>query len=214
MMLRIPVRSGVLHKNPWIRYNSSSSSIRNTFIEYFQENHGHKHVKSSSVVPLCDPTVPFVNAGMNQFKGVFLGQLDPPCPRAVNSQKCIRVGGKHNDLDVVGTDGTHHTFFEMLGNCLVVTYFAGDALIGLQEDRECRDIWKEIGVPASRLRPLGAKDNFWEMGASGPCGPCTEIHHVNPDGSLTEIWNLVFIQCNRYVCIASRLRALGAKDNF
>lgn len=204
---------------------STSSFIRNNFIEYFVENHGHKHVKSSSVVPLYDPTVPFVNAGMNQFKGVFLGKVAPPFSRVVNSQKCVRVGGKHNDLDVVGTDGHHHTFFEMLGSwsfgdyykkeaCqmawdlllgpyrlkpenLVVTYFQGDAAIGLTEDKECRDIWKAIGVPASRLKALGAKDNFWEMGVTGPCGPCTEIHHVNRDGSLTEIWNLVFINFNR-----------------
>ncbi|XP_030033586.2 alanine--tRNA ligase, mitochondrial [Manduca sexta] len=223
-MLRIPVQRGTIHQKVWTR-SKSSSSIRNTFIEYFVEKHAHKRVKSSSVVPLCDPSVPFVNAGMNQFKGVFLGKVAPPCIRAVNSQKCVRVGGKHNDLEVVGTDGHHHTFFEMLGNwsfgdyykkeaCqmawdlllgpyrlkpedLVVTYFSGDAIIGLPEDRECRDIWKSIGVAPSRLKGLGAADNFWEMGTTGPCGPCTEIHYVNPDGSLTEIWNLVFIQCNR-----------------
>ncbi|KAJ0173469.1 hypothetical protein K1T71_010618 [Dendrolimus kikuchii] len=223
-MHRLPVKSSI-HKNISVRLKSSSNFIRSTFIEYFKENHGHKHVKSSSVVPLYDSTVPFVNAGMNQFKGVFLEKVDPPCPRAVNSQKCIRVGGKHNDLDVVGTDGTHHTFFEMLGNwsfgdyykkeaCqmawdlllgpyrlkpenLLVTYFSGDVIIGLEEDRECRDIWKAIGVPSSRLKAMGAAENFWEMGITGPCGPCTEIHYVNSDGTLTEIWNLVFIQCNR-----------------
>ncbi|VVD04400.1 unnamed protein product [Leptidea sinapis] len=203
---------------------STSAEIRKTFIEFFTQKQGHKHVKSSSVVPLCDPTVPFVNAGMNQFKGVFLGIIEPPCARAVNSQKCVRVGGKHNDLDLVGVDGHHHTFFEMLGNwsfgsyykkeaCemawdlllgpyrlkaenLLVTYFAGDPVIGLTEDRECRDIWKSIGVPPSRIRSCDAKDNFWEMGDCGPCGPCTEIHYVNQDGSLTELWNIVFIQCN------------------
>ncbi|XP_045776343.1 alanine--tRNA ligase, mitochondrial [Maniola jurtina] len=224
-MLRLPVLRGAVRKNSHIRWKSSSNDIRSTYIEYFVEKHGHKHIKSSSVVPLCDPTVPFVNAGMNQFKGVFLGVVDAPCARAVNSQKCVRVGGKHNDLDLVGTDGHHHTFFEMLGNwsfgdyhkkeaCqmawdlllgpyrlkpenLLVTYFAGDAVIGLQEDKECRDIWKEIGVPASRIKAHGARDNFWEMGPTGPCGPCTEIHYVHPDGSLTEIWNIVFIQCNR-----------------
>ncbi|XP_049878107.1 alanine--tRNA ligase, mitochondrial [Pectinophora gossypiella] len=224
-MFRIPVSSKLVHQKAWVRANSSSSFIRNSFIDYFVNNHGHKHVKSSSVVPLCDPSVPFVNAGMNQFKGVFLGRVEPPCPRAVNSQKCVRVGGKHNDLDVVGVDGHHHTFFEMLGNwsfgdyykkeaCqmawdlllgpyrlkpenLLVTYFSGDVILNLTEDRECRDIWKEIGVPASHLRAQNAADNFWEMGATGPCGPCTEIHHINPDGSLTEIWNIVFIQCNR-----------------
>ncbi|XP_023950028.2 alanine--tRNA ligase, mitochondrial [Bicyclus anynana] len=224
-MLRLLVLRGSTRKNSQIRRKSSSSNIRNTYIEYFVENHGHKHIKSSSVVPLCDPTVPFVNAGMNQFKGVFLGVVDAPCPRAVNSQKCVRVGGKHNDLDLVGMDGHHHTFFEMLGNwsfgdyykkeaCqmawdlllgpyrlkpdnLLVTYFAGDAVIGLEEDKECRDIWKQIGVPSSRIKAHGARDNFWEMGPTGPCGPCTEIHYVHPDGSLTEIWNIVFIQCNR-----------------
>lgn len=224
-MLRAPVRSGIVLRQLWVRLKSSSSFIRSTFIEYFESSHGHKHVKSSSVVPLYDPSVPFVNAGMNQFKGVFLGKVAAPCARAVNSQKCVRVGGKHNDLDVVGTDGTHHTFFEMLGNwsfgdyykkdaCkmawdlllgpyrlkpenLVVTYFSGDAAIGLKADTECRDIWKAIGVPESRLIAKGAKDNFWEMGATGPCGPCTEIHYVHPDGSLTEIWNLVFIHCHR-----------------
>ncbi|KAI5642796.1 tRNA synthetases class II (A) domain-containing protein [Phthorimaea operculella] len=227
----------MLLQKAWVRANSSSSAIRSTFIDYFVKDHGHKFVKSSSVVPLCDPSVPFVNAGMNQFKAVFLGTVDPPCPRAVNSQKCIRVGGKHNDLDVVGTDGHHHTFFEMLGNwsfgdyykkeaCrmawdlllgpyrlkpddLVVTYFGGDVMLDIREDRETRDIWKEIGVPASRLKPCNAKDNFWEMGLTGPCGPCTEIHFVNRDGSLTEIWNLVFIQCNR-----RRLKPCNAKDNF
>ncbi|CAF4867173.1 unnamed protein product [Pieris macdunnoughi] len=227
-MLRTPVRrfrSDISRKPYFLRTKSSSAYLRKTFIDYFIENHGHKHVKSSSVIPLCDPTVPFVNAGMNQFKGVFLGMVEPPCSRAVNSQKCVRIGGKHNDLDLVGLDGTHHTFFEMLGNwsfgdyykkdaCkmawdlllgpyrlkpenLLVTYFGGDVVIGLTEDRECRDIWKEIGVKASHIKDCGAKDNFWEMGVSGPCGPCTEIHYIHPDGSLTEIWNIVFIQCNR-----------------
>ncbi|XP_061721380.1 alanine--tRNA ligase, mitochondrial [Cydia pomonella] len=224
-MLRIPVRSRVGLEKSLVRMKSSSSFIRSTFIDYFVHNHGHKHIKSSSVVPLCDPSVPFVNAGMNQFKGVFLGRVEPPCLRAVNSQKCVRVGGKHNDLEVVGSDRHHHTFFEMLGNwsfgdyhkkeaCkmawdlllgpyrfkpedLVVTYFEGDPIIGIMEDRECRDIWKALGVQPSRLKALGTADNFWEMGTTGPCGPCTEIHYVNPDGSLTEIWNIVFIQCNR-----------------
>ncbi|XP_072929683.1 alanine--tRNA ligase, mitochondrial [Epargyreus clarus] len=223
-MLRLPVVSGTIRQKSQIRWKSSNY-IRKTFVDYFVESHGHKYVKSSSVVPLCDPTVPFVNAGMNQFKGVFLGVVDAPCPRAVNSQKCVRVGGKHNDLELVGMDGHHHTFFEMLGNwsfgdyykkeaCqmawdlllgpyrlkpedLLVTYFSGDAVIGLQEDRECRDIWRAIGVPDSRIVGHGARDNFWEMGASGPCGPCTEIHYVHPGGALTEIWNIVFIQCNR-----------------
>ncbi|CAG9565691.1 unnamed protein product [Danaus chrysippus] len=225
-MLRAPVLSRSVRRNIQIRMKSSGF-IRSSFIDYFVNEHGHKNIKSSSVVSLCDRTVPFVNAGMNQFKGIFLGLANAPYPRVVNSQKCVRVGGKHNDLDLVGTDGHHHTFFEMLGNwsfndyykkeaCqmawdlllgpyrlkpenLLVTYFSGDAVIGLQEDKECRDIWKKIGVPQNRLKGHGARDNFWEMGPSGPCGPCTEIHYIHPDGSLTEIWNLVFIQCNREV---------------
>ncbi|KPI92072.1 Alanyl-tRNA synthetase, mitochondrial [Papilio xuthus] len=224
-MYRLPITNKTPHAFYKIHRTLTSNSIRNSFIEYFCKNHGHKFIKSSSVVPLCDPTVPFVNAGMNQFKGVFLGVVEPPCARAVNSQKCVRVGGKHNDLEVVGMDGHHHTFFEMLGNwsfgdyykkeaCqmawdlllgpfrlkpedLLVTYFGGDVVIGLQEDRECRDIWRSLGVPASRLQARGASDNFWEMGATGPCGACTELHYVGADGSLTEIWNLVFIDCNR-----------------
>lgn len=227
-MLRLPVKTRTIYQNiAQKRLKSSSSNIRNTFIEYFTEIQGHKHVKSSSVVPLCDPTVPFVNAGMNQFKGVFLDRVSPPSLRAVNSQKCIRVGGKHNDLDAVGLDGHHHTFFEMLGNwsfgdyykneaCqmawelltgayqlkpedLVVTYFKGDSALKLEEDKECRDIWKSIGVPSDRIRAMDAADNFWEMGLTGPCGPCTEIHYINPDGNLTEIWNIVFIQYNREI---------------
>ncbi|CAK1583990.1 unnamed protein product [Parnassius mnemosyne] len=222
-MFRRPVLSRTIR--PHRMFMSSSSFIRSSYIEYFTKIHGHRHVKSSSVVPLSDPTVPFINAGMNQFKGVFLGLVDAPSSRVVNSQKCIRVGGKHNDLDLVGTDGHHHTFFEMLGNwsfgdyykkeaCqmawdlllgpfrlkpedLVVTYFGGDPIIGILEDRECRDIWKSIGVPASRLQARGTADNFWEMGVTGPCGACTELHYISPDGSLTEIWNIVFIDSNR-----------------
>lgn len=218
-----------------------SSLIRKTFLEYFTENHGHKFVRSSPVIPLCDPTVAFVNAGMNQFKSVFLGKTVPQSKRVCNSQKCVRVGGKHNDLSIVGQDGYHHTFFEMLGNwsfgdyfkkeaCqmalellkgpygidtsrLYVTYFAGDKDLGLPADTECFEIWRSLGFPADRILPFGSKDNFWEMGPTGPCGPCTEIHidHkpelagkedrrklVNagrPD--LTELWNIVFIQYNR-----------------
>lgn len=210
-------------------------------MDYFVRDHGHRVVRSSPVVPFSDPTIAFVNAGMNQFKSVFLGTAEPPCRRAVNSQKCIRVGGKHNDIGVVGTDGYHHTFFEMLGNwsfgdyfkreaCemalsllkdvyridprrMYVTYFGGDAAMGLPADMECREIWASLGIPEERILPFGARDNFWEMGSSGPCGPCTEIHidhsdqfgnvaerkrYVNaglPD--LTEVWNVVFIQYNR-----------------
>ncbi|XP_026849563.1 alanine--tRNA ligase, mitochondrial [Drosophila persimilis] len=219
----------------------TAREIRKTFIDFFTVNHEHKFVRSSPVVPFCDPTVAFVNAGMNQFKSVFLGTAAAPHKRVVNSQKCVRVGGKHNDLSVVGQDGYHHTFFEMLGNwsfgdyfkqeaCamalellrgpynidpgrLYVTYFAGDKLLGIPADMECFEIWRSLGFPASRILPFGCKDNFWEMGATGPCGPCTEIHidHRPELGSvadrgklvnagrsdLTELWNLVFIQYNR-----------------
>ncbi|KAG4069870.1 hypothetical protein HA402_009577 [Bradysia odoriphaga] len=210
------------------------------FLNYFVEEHSHKFIRSSPVIPFCDPTVPFVNAGMNQFKNIFLGKATPACNAAANSQKCIRAGGKHNDLSIIGTDGYHHTFFEMLGNwsfgdyfkdkaCrmawdlltnvykiessrLYVTYFGGDAKLGLEPDFECKEIWQSIGVPVDRILPFGMNDNFWEMGATGPCGSCTEIHidhlpnsdpmqrarFVNaglPD--LTELWNVVFIEYNR-----------------
>ncbi|XP_058833123.1 alanine--tRNA ligase, mitochondrial [Topomyia yanbarensis] len=219
----------------------SSKEIRQRFLDFFINENDHQFVRSSSVVPFSDPTIAFVNAGMNQFKNVFLGTAEAPCRRAANSQKCVRVGGKHNDINVVGSDGYHHTFFEMLGNwsfgdyfkseaCdmawrllrdgygidsrrLYVTYFAGDEAMRLPADLECKDIWRHLGVPEERILPFGARENFWEMGSSGPCGPCTEIHidHsdrfldtatrkrlVNGDTpDLTEVWNLVFVQYNR-----------------
>ncbi|BET00984.1 tRNA synthetases class II (A) [Nesidiocoris tenuis] len=215
----------------------SANEIRRHFIDYFKST-DHNYIRSSPVRPFSDPTLEFVNAGMNQFKNVFLGLRKPPALRATNSQKCIRIGGKHNDLDVVGHDTYHHTFFEMLGNwsfgnyfkkeaCemawklitlppyslpaekLYVTYFGGDAKLGLEPDLETRDIWRSIGVSPERILPFGLKENFWEMGLTGPCGPCTEIHYdhagtalrphlVNKDQSdLTELWNIVFIQYNR-----------------
>ncbi|CAB0014840.1 unnamed protein product [Nesidiocoris tenuis] len=215
----------------------SANEIRRHFIDYFKST-DHNYIRSSPVRPFSDPTLEFVNAGMNQFKNVFLGLRKPPVLRATNSQKCIRIGGKHNDLDVVGHDTYHHTFFEMLGNwsfgnyfkkeaCemawklitlppyslpaenLYVTYFGGDAKLGLEPDLETRDIWRSIGVSPERILPFGLKENFWEMGLTGPCGPCTEIHYdhagtalrphlVNKDQSdLTELWNIVFIQYNR-----------------
>ncbi|BFZ06216.1 hypothetical protein BsWGS_09255 [Bradybaena similaris] len=219
----------------------SSRAVRSTFIEYFKSQ-GHVFVPSSSVIPQKGDGTYFTNAGMNQFKPLILGELDPRSifqnlVRAVNSQKCIRVGGKHNDLDDVGHDLTHHTFFEMLGNwsfgdyfkadaCqmayelltkhygipvdrLYFTYFAGDEHMNLPRDEECKNVWLSLGIPDYRILPFGVKDNFWDMGLMGPCGPCTEIHfdHLgskdasskvntgSPD--VVEIWNLVFMQYNR-----------------
>lgn len=225
----------------------TSSQIRREFIDYFQQKCAHTFVPSSPCVPLDDPTLMFANAGMNQFKPIFLGQRAPDVDkwpgatpgmptRAANTQKCIRAGGKHNDLDDVGHDTYHHTFFEMLGNWsfgdyfkkeaiewawdlltnvwgleadrLHATYFQGDAGEGLEPDTEARDLWMKI-LPPERVHPGNKKDNFWEMGDTGPCGPCSEIHiDLTPDKSggrlvnagdarVMEIWNLVFIQFNR-----------------
>ncbi|MCC6909892.1 MAG: alanine--tRNA ligase [Phycisphaerales bacterium] len=215
-----------------------ASDIRRQFIEFFEQRHGHTEVHSSPVVPLDDPTLLFTNAGMNQFKDVFLGTGSRSFTRAVDTQKCIRAGGKHNDLDDVGRDSYHHTFFEMLGNWsfgdyfkkeaiawawqlltevwgldknrLYATVFAGDEADGLPADTEAERLWKEVtDIDPSHISRWGRKDNFWEMGDTGPCGPCTEIHYdLTPDctgGDLVnkgreetiEIWNLVFIQFNR-----------------
>ncbi|OIQ96481.1 alanine--tRNA ligase [mine drainage metagenome] len=215
-----------------------SSEIRQKFLDYFASQ-GHTIVASSSLVPHEDPTLLFTNAGMNQFKDVFLGFDKRPYTRATTSQKCVRAGGKHNDLENVGYTARHHTFFEMLGNFSFGDYFKRDAInyawelltvvfklpkdkltvTVYAEDDEAYDIWtKEIGVPAERVIRIGdnkgaryASDNFWMMGDTGPCGPCTEIfydhgEHIpgGPPGSpgedgdrFIEIWNNVFMQFNR-----------------
>ncbi|CAN2387529.1 Catalyzes the attachment of alanine to tRNA(Ala) in a two-step reaction alanine is first activated by ATP to form Ala- AMP and then transferred to the acceptor end of tRNA(Ala). Also edits incorrectly charged tRNA(Ala) via its editing domain, partial [Pristimantis euphronides] len=237
-----PWRLLLAPRAPCRRPLSSAAAIRRTFLRYFEERHGHRCVPSSAVRPRGDSSLLFVNAGMNQFKPLFLGMADPRSElaqyrRVVNSQKCVRAGGKHNDLEDVGRDTYHHTFFEMLGNwsfgdyfkdeaCrmawellthsyqipadrLYVTYFRGDPELGLASDEETKDIWLSLGVPLSRILPFGLKENFWEMGDTGPCGPCTEIHYdhvggrnaaalVNQDSpEVVEIWNLVFMQYNR-----------------
>jgi len=208
-----------------------SAEIRNRFLDYFRR-HGHEIVPSSSLVPGNDPTLLFTNAGMVQFKDVFLGKEQRSCARATSVQRCVRAGGKHNDLENVGYTARHHTFFEMLGNFSFGDYFKHDAIrfawdlltneFGLapeklwvtvyQDDQEAEDIWlKEIGVDASRFSRLGEKDNFWSMGDTGPCGPCSEIFYDHgesvpggPPGSpdedgdrYVEIWNLVFMQYDR-----------------
>ena len=218
----------------------TSLEIRNTFLDFFKSKQ-HKIVPGAPIVVKDDPTLMFVNAGMNQFKDVFLGNVPAKSPRVADTQKCLRVSGKHNDLEEVGHDTYHHTMFEMLGNwsfgdyfkeeaiawawelltevykidkeSLYVTYFGGDEKDGLAPDEDARRFWLEH-IPADRILPGSKKDNFWEMGETGPCGPCSEIHIdlrdeaektkksgrelINADHpQVIEIWNLVFIEFNR-----------------
>src|SRR5579862_2975479 len=218
----------------------TGSQIRRKFLDFFVQK-GHKEVHSSSLVPANDPTLLFTNAGMNQFKDVFLGLEKRDYSRATTSQKCVRAGGKHNDLENVGFTNRHHTFFEMLGNFSFGDYFKKDAIAyawelitskewfgidknklyvtifngegGIPRDAEAYDLWAAQGVPKERIFEMGLKDNFWQMGDTGPCGPCSEIHYdMGPAasdqghtdcaftcdcGRYVEIWNLVFMQFDR-----------------
>src|SRR5208283_5086507 len=218
----------------------TGSQIRRRFLDFFIAK-GHREVHSSSLVPANDPTLLFTNAGMNQFKDVFLGLEKRDYSRATTSQKCVRAGGKHNDLENVGFTNRHHTFFEMLGNFFFGDYFKKDAIAyawelitspawfgiakdklyvtifkgenGVERDSEAYDLWLGQGVPKERIYEFGAKDNFWQMGDTGPCGPCSEIHydmgvaasdqgHADCTfgcdcGRYVEIWNLVFMQFDR-----------------
>jgi alanyl-tRNA synthetase len=218
----------------------TGSEIRRKFLDFFGQNE-HKEVHSSSLVPANDPTLLFTNAGMNQFKDVFLGLEKRDYSRATTSQKCVRAGGKHNDLENVGFTNRHHTFFEMLGNFSFGDYFKKDAIAyawelitspawfgipqdklyvtifkgeaGVARDAEAYGLWVAQGVPKNRIYEMGLKDNFWQMGDTGPCGPCSEIHydmgaiasdqgHTDCEfgcdcGRYVEIWNLVFMQFDR-----------------
>ena len=233
----------------------TAKQIRNSFIDFFR-NRGHNFIPSSPIVPIDDDTLLFANAGMNQFKDIFLGLSSPQYRRVVNSQKCLRVSGKHNDLEEVGKDTYHHTFFEMLGNWsfddyfkaeaidwawelltkvwaiepakLWVTVFQGDTEDNSPPDSDAKSLWPKVtGIPKERVLFGGKKDNFWEMGQIGPCGPCSEIHidlgadrcdmkkvkghrcGVNAGcARFIELWNLVFIQYNRGE--DGKLSSLGA----
>ncbi len=218
----------------------SGSEVRRMFLDYFVSK-GHKEVHSSSLVPANDPTLLFTNAGMNQFKDVFLGIEKRDYSRATTSQKCVRAGGKHNDLENVGFTNRHHTFFEMLGNFSFGDYFKKEAIAyawelvtspewfgidkdklyatifkgeeGIARDDEAYQHWLATGVAPERIFELGMKDNFWMMGDTGPCGPCSELHYdMGPAasdaghtdcqfgcecGRYVEIWNLVFMQFDK-----------------
>jgi alanyl-tRNA synthetase len=216
----------------------TGNEIREKFLDYF-ERHGHTRVRSSPLLPANDPTLLFTNAGMNQFKDVFLGAEKREYVRACSSQKCLRAGGKHNDLDEVGKTARHQTFFEMLGNFSFGDYFKEDAIkfawdllvneykldparmwfsvyegdVEVGPDEDAEKFWQQVGAPRERILRFGRKDNFWQMGETGPCGPCSEIHYyMGPDPSdaencaanvngpgdtITELWNLVFMQFDR-----------------
>jgi alanyl-tRNA synthetase len=232
----------------------TGNEIREKFLEYF-ERQGHTRVRSSPLLPANDPTLLFTNAGMNQFKDVFLGNEKRDYVRACSSQKCVRAGGKHNDLDEVGKTARHQTFFEMLGNFSFGDYFKEDAIkfawdllvnefkldpermwfsvfegddeVGPDEDAE--KFWEQVGAPRDRILRFGRKDNFWQMGETGPCGPCSEVHYyMGPDPSdaencaanvngpgdtITEIWNLVFMQFDRSEEGASPTVREGSGEN-
>jgi alanyl-tRNA synthetase len=231
----------------------TGNEIRELFLRFF-ESKGHRRVHSSSLVPHNDPTLLFTNAGMNQFKDVFLGADKRDYNRATTSQKCVRAGGKHNDLENVGFTRRHHTFFEMLGNFSFGDYFKRDAIayawelvtsdewMGIPKDRLCVTIfegtadvprddeaegyWMEVGVPKERIFEYGAKDNFWQMGETGPCGPCSEIFYDmgleasehgkdlpfgQDDARYVEIWNLVFMQFDRSAVVDPLGKTTGYK---
>src|SRR5215470_6875890 len=238
----------------------TGNHVRETFLRFFESN-GHRRVRSSSLVPHGDPTLLFTNAGMNQFKDVFLGLEKRGYNRATTAQKCVRAGGKHNDLENVGFTKRHHTFFEMLGNFSFGDYFKKDAIAYAWElltsperfaipkdklyttvfggaevapgntlgvDEEAKQFWLAQNVPADRVVPIpGVKDNFWAMGDTGPCGPCSEIFydmgpaaseegHTNCKfpcdcGRYVEIWNLVFMQYNRVVEMSASQDAVNLR---
>jgi alanyl-tRNA synthetase len=234
----------------------SGNEIRELFLRFF-ESKGHRRVHSSSLVPANDPTLLFTNAGMNQFKDLFLGAEKREYSRATTSQKCVRAGGKHNDLENVGFTRRHHTFFEMLGNFsfgdyfkreavqfawelvtspdwfglpkdrLYVTIFEGDPANGVPRDDEAEGYWIEVGVPRERIREYGLKDNFWQMGETGPCGPCSEIFFDmgmeaaetpgvdkpfgEDEARYVEIWNLVFMQFDRAAVVDAETKKTSYK---
>src|ERR1700739_2363808 len=235
----------------------SGNEIRELFLQFFESRNllPHRRVHSSSLVPANDPTLLFTNAGMNQFKDLFLGAERRDYSRATTSQKCVRAGGKHNDLENVGFTRRHHTFFEMLGNFSFGDYFKRDAIAyawelvtspewfgipkdrlyvtifegaeGVPRDNEAEQFWIETGVPKERIFEYGLKDNFWQMGETGPCGPCSEIfYHMGIEAAETpgvdlpfgkdearyvEIWNLVFMQFDRSAIVDPATKATTYK---